>query len=208
MYVATIPNRNSPPAILIRESYRQEGKSKTRTISNISKLPIHVIKLIERSLKGETFISTDDVLNQRKIEAEIASALIKGFEQEVGSEKAIEIASKTIRGLARDAGKRIAETNGSNDMKALAKVVKEMWSKDNALEIELLEETSDKLFFNVKQCCYAEMYINSGLSDFGYCLSCNRDAAFVNGFNPDIIMKRTKTIMEGAICCDFRFYIN
>jgi transposase len=60
MYVATIPNRNSPPAILIRESYRQEGNSKTRTISNISKLPGHVIKLIERSLKGETFIFSDD----------------------------------------------------------------------------------------------------------------------------------------------------
>lgn len=60
MYVATIPNRKSPPAILIRESYRQEGKVKTRTISNISKLPGHVIELIERSLKGETFITAKD----------------------------------------------------------------------------------------------------------------------------------------------------
>ena len=60
MYVATIPNRNSPPAILVRESYRKGGKVKTRTLSNITKLPGHVIKLIERSLKGETFISTDD----------------------------------------------------------------------------------------------------------------------------------------------------
>jgi transposase len=60
MYVATVPNRNSPPAILIRESYRQDGKVKTRTLSNISKLPDHVVKLIDRSLKGESFISKDD----------------------------------------------------------------------------------------------------------------------------------------------------
>jgi len=60
MYVATIPNRNSPPAILIRESYREDGKIKNRTLSNISKLPDHVIELIKRSLKGETFISTDN----------------------------------------------------------------------------------------------------------------------------------------------------
>ena len=38
MYVATVPNRNSPPAILLRESYRLDGKVKTRTIANISHL--------------------------------------------------------------------------------------------------------------------------------------------------------------------------
>jgi len=36
MYVATIPNRHSPPAILLRESYREEGKVKTRTLANLS----------------------------------------------------------------------------------------------------------------------------------------------------------------------------
>jgi len=149
-----------------------------------------------------------NLINQRKIEAEIASAFIRSFGKEFGIEKAFEIAAKTIQELACDAGKKIAETYGYNSLKYLACVIREIWSKDNALEIEFLEETADKLFFNVKQCCYAEMYKSSGLSDFGYCLSCNRDAAFVKGFNPDIIMKRTKTIMDGASCCDFRFYIN
>ena len=37
MYIAKVPNRNSPPAILIRESYREGGKPKTRTVANISK---------------------------------------------------------------------------------------------------------------------------------------------------------------------------
>ena len=36
MYVATIPNRTSPPAILLRESYREDGKVKNRTLSNLS----------------------------------------------------------------------------------------------------------------------------------------------------------------------------
>ena len=60
MYVATIPNRNSPPAILLRESYREKGKVKTRTLSNLSHLPKHVIDLIRRSLKGERFVSIDN----------------------------------------------------------------------------------------------------------------------------------------------------
>lgn len=54
MYIATVPNRNSPPAILLRESYRQDGKVKSRTLANLSKLPPDKIEAIRRALKGET----------------------------------------------------------------------------------------------------------------------------------------------------------
>ena len=53
MYIATIPNRNSPPAILLRESYRENGKVKSRTLANLSKLPAESIEVLRRSLKGE-----------------------------------------------------------------------------------------------------------------------------------------------------------
>jgi transposase len=53
MYIATIPNRNSPPAILLRESYRDDGKVKSRTLANLSKLPAESIEVLRRSLKGE-----------------------------------------------------------------------------------------------------------------------------------------------------------
>ncbi len=53
MYIATIPNRNSPPAILLRESYRDNGKVKSRTLANLSKLPAESIEVLRRSLKGE-----------------------------------------------------------------------------------------------------------------------------------------------------------
>ena len=62
MYIATVPNRNSPPAVLLRESYRDNGKVKTRTLSNLSHLPEHIISLIRRSLKGEEFFSVDSDL--------------------------------------------------------------------------------------------------------------------------------------------------
>ncbi len=60
MYIATVPNRKSPPAILLRESYRKDGKVKTKTLANLSHLPKDVIELIRRSLKGDKFISVDD----------------------------------------------------------------------------------------------------------------------------------------------------
>jgi transposase len=59
MYIATIPNRNSPPAILLRESYREQGKVKSRTLANLSKLPPQSIEVLRRSLKGEELILTD-----------------------------------------------------------------------------------------------------------------------------------------------------
>ena len=147
-----------------------------------------------------------DLITQRRIEAEIASALIRKFASEVGSEKAFEIASETIREAAADSGRQIFTKLGSATLAELAHVVRTIWAQDNVLEIEFLKETADELFFNVRRCGYAEMYKKSGLSDFGYCLSCNRDKAFVEGFNSDIVMKRTRTIMEGAPFCDFRFY--
>lgn len=59
MYIAKIPNRNSPPAILLRESYREKGKVKTRTLANLSSLPPQAIEILRRSLKGENLVSTD-----------------------------------------------------------------------------------------------------------------------------------------------------
>lgn len=52
MYVAVVPNRNSPPAILLRESFRENGKVKTRTLANISHLPPQQIESLRLALAG------------------------------------------------------------------------------------------------------------------------------------------------------------
>jgi transposase len=52
MYVATVPNRNSPPAILLRESYRRDGKVKTRTVANITHLASTQIEALRSALAG------------------------------------------------------------------------------------------------------------------------------------------------------------
>lgn len=60
MYIDVVPNRNSPPAVLLRESYREGGKVKKRTLSNLSALPEEAVEAIRRTLKGETLVSADD----------------------------------------------------------------------------------------------------------------------------------------------------
>jgi transposase len=57
MYVAVVPNRNSPPAILLRESFRQDGKVHNRTIANLSSWPPEKIAALRRVLKGATATS-------------------------------------------------------------------------------------------------------------------------------------------------------
>ncbi len=64
MYIATIPNRKSPPAILLREGYREGGKVKTRTLANLSKLPEEAIDVLRRSLKGEPLFSAATAFEQ------------------------------------------------------------------------------------------------------------------------------------------------
>jgi transposase len=55
MYVETVPNRNSPPAILLRESFREGKQVRKRTLANISDWPASQIESLRRVLKGETF---------------------------------------------------------------------------------------------------------------------------------------------------------
>jgi len=56
MYIATIPNRTSPPAILLRAGYREEGKVKTRTLANITHWPPEKIEALRQLLSGKSLI--------------------------------------------------------------------------------------------------------------------------------------------------------
>jgi hypothetical protein len=53
MFIERIPNRNSPPCILLRETYRQAGKVKHRTIANLSKWPPGVVEGLRRLFQSE-----------------------------------------------------------------------------------------------------------------------------------------------------------
>ena len=53
MYVVRVPNRGSPPAILLRESYREAGKVKNRTLANLSSWPEAKVDALAAVLKGQ-----------------------------------------------------------------------------------------------------------------------------------------------------------
>ena len=59
MYVEAVPNRNSPPAILLREAYREDGKVKKRTLANLTDWPKELIEGFRALLKGGTVIAAE-----------------------------------------------------------------------------------------------------------------------------------------------------
>jgi hypothetical protein len=62
MYVAVVPNRGSPPAILLRESYREAGKTKNRTLANLSRWPAERIEQLRAVLRGDKLLPTAEAV--------------------------------------------------------------------------------------------------------------------------------------------------
>jgi transposase len=60
MYIESVPNRGSPPAILLRESYRVDGKVKKRTLLNLTDWPRHVVEGLRALLKGGTVLPSGE----------------------------------------------------------------------------------------------------------------------------------------------------
>ena len=62
MYVAVVPNRGSPPAILLRESYREAGKTKNRTLANLSRWPAERIEQLRAVLRGAKLLPATEAV--------------------------------------------------------------------------------------------------------------------------------------------------
>ncbi len=144
------------------------------------------------------------VLTRREIEARLLAPLIQALSQEFGRERVLEIVRRTIVEIARQQGAQLAQSAGGNSLAHFVPAL-EAWKKDDALEIQMLAQDEKHLAFNVVSCRYAEMYRALGIPELGALLSCNRDFSLIEGFNPEISLERTQTIMEGAPFCDFRY---
>lgn len=145
-----------------------------------------------------------DVIDRRRVEAMILGPMLREFEGEIGSEKTREIARAAITKLARKQGAEFAKGIGANGLSDYA-ANKDAWRRHGALEVDIIESNDSNYSFNVTRCKYAEMYTELGFGDLGDIFSCTRDFEFVSGFNPDVKLERTQTLMQGASHCDFRY---
>ena len=147
-------------------------------------------------------------LLRREIQAPIAAALIRGYAEALGKDRALEIAAAAVSADAMAAGRAAAAGPGGGSLIQLERLVREVWSAGDAMSVRFLQSTDRALYFDVTRCGYAELYERLGMRELGFCLSCSRDEPFARGFNPHLKLLRTRTIMQGAPSCDFRFSLD
>ncbi len=100
MYVATVPNRSSPPAFLLRESYREGKKVKTRTLANITDWPRAQVEGLRRVLRGDTVVSPDDAFEIKRSLPHGHVAAVLGTLRRVGLDGLIEPQPSRERALS------------------------------------------------------------------------------------------------------------
>ncbi len=151
---------------------------------------------------------TDEIaighLQKRKIEARVLIPFITTCREKFGEGPTREAIAATIRALAAEEGATWAGSFGS-DVAGLRELAETVWAGGGGLDLEVLDQTDDRLAFDVTRCRYAEFYKELGLADLGSQIHCSRDHAMVAGFNDDLELTRSQTIMQGGRCCDFRF---
>jgi transposase len=96
MYIETVPNRNSPPALLLREGWREDGKTRKRTLANLSHWPKQKIETLRRLLRDETLVSPQDLFTTRQtlahghVEALLAMIRKLGLDALIASQRSRE----------------------------------------------------------------------------------------------------------------------
>ena len=120
MYIATVPNRSSPAAILLRESYREGKKVKTKTLANISDWPEVKIQSLRRVLLGETVVSPQDAFEIQRSLPHGHVAAVLGTLRRVGLDGLIErqacrersLSIAMIVGRVIDPGSKLSTARG------------------------------------------------------------------------------------------------
>jgi hypothetical protein len=152
----------------------------------------------------DTLTQRIGVLARREVEARILAPVIEALGEKYGRDEIIATVRDTIIRIAQEQGAELAQTMAGSSSQQLMDSL-QFWTKDKALEIEVLEQSDEKLSFNVTRCRYAEMYRALGIPELGAVFSCNRDFALIDGFNNEATLSRTQTIMQGAAHCNFRY---
>jgi hypothetical protein len=159
------------------------------------------IKLPEDTLNAQI-----GVLTRREVEVRILAPVIEAMGDRFGRDEVLDVMRKTIVNIAREQGRELSTLMGGKTLKHFAASM-DFWTKDDALQMDVLEHNDTVFNFNVTRCRYAELYESLGLRELGTAFSCARDFALIEGFNPDVKLTRKQTIMEGAPYCDFRYEI-
>ena len=99
MYVTEVPNRGAKPTVLLRESYREQGKVKSRTLANLTNLPLHLLDAVKRAAKDEVLVNAADSFGVERSRHHGHVQAVLGAMRRLGMDKLIASESSRERDL-------------------------------------------------------------------------------------------------------------
>jgi hypothetical protein len=145
------------------------------------------------------------LIEQVKIQAQVLVPLVRTLQAELGEERANALVRKSLGALYRQLGEAWWRAQGASGPGERLATAFEKFAAGDALDYEVLEQTADSFEVNVTGCRYARFYQEIGAPELGFLLTCSADFPYAEGFGGDVQLTRTRTIMQGADHCDFRY---
>ena len=146
-----VPNRKSPPAILLRESYREDGKVKNRTLANLTDWPAARVAALKRVLKDETVVGLDETFEIVRSRPHGHVAAVRGTLRRLGLHKVLAARNSRKRDLVEamivarlvDPRSKLATARGLDEASAFSSLGAELSLGD--VEVHELYDALDWL---------------------------------------------------------------
>jgi hypothetical protein len=145
------------------------------------------------------------LIERARIQAQVLVPLLKALQADLGEERANAIVRKALGDLYRQFGEEFWRSRKSQDVGDNMASAFKTFAAGNALDYDVIKRTPDAFEVNVTGCRYARFYQELGVPELGFLLVCSADFTMADGYDPDVRLTRTQTIMQGASHCDFRY---
>lgn len=135
--------------------------------------------------------------------------LIRKLISDFGEEKVMQLGSEFIEELSVMQIKKNIEKNPIENFSQFKKMFKTQMTTEfmnNTSSFTIVEDSDDKLEFNISECLWAESMKKLGFDgEKGYMLCCHPDYAMASAFHPNVKLTRTKTLMQKNECCNHSY---
>ena len=145
------------------------------------------------------------IIEQAKIQAQVLVPLVKALQGELGERRTNALVRRALGDIYRRYGEEFWRTKREKSVGNVMASAFATFARGDALDYQVREQSQDVFAIDVTGCRYAEFYRELGEPELGFLLVCSADFLMAEGFDPDITLTRTQTIMQGASHCDFRY---
>ena len=145
------------------------------------------------------------IIEQAKIQAQVLVPLVRALQGELGERQANALVRRALGDIYWRYGEEFWRNKREKSVGNVMASAFATFARGDALDYQVREQSQDAFAIDVTGCRYAEFYRELGEPELGFLLVCSADFLMAAGFDPDITLTRTQTIMQGASHCDFRY---